>query len=211
LATEEIDRFPTMASVKDYERSLLECFIASFEHLDEMRADERLDPIAWQLSIGGLDRYGLKSWRPMHATTEVENLGPIYSRLPAKFPHLYESLILSYRWAEVDLQSFTLLANPPGPGVEGLMREISKDPALWNCLRMAGYIQFGKGPDLDYDPVCFDLSSRKKNGRDYRIVKTDHEQILNYGRIKVIKELAPSFEALVRATIEKANLPVPTL
>ena len=61
-----------------------------------------------------------------------------------------------------------------------------------------------KGPDLDYDPVSFDLKSRNKNG-DYRIVKIDHEEILCNNRIRVVAELAPSFEHLVRQTIDQAN------
>ena len=68
----------------------------------------------------------------------------------------------------------------------------------------SGYIQFGKGPDLDYDPVSFDLKSRNKNG-DYRIVKIDHEEILCNNRITLVAELAPSFEHLVRQTIDQAN------
>ena len=69
----------------------------------------------------------------------------------------------------------------------------------------AGYIQFGKGPDLDYDPVSFDLKSRNKNG-DYRFVKIDHEEILRNNHIRLVAELVPSFEHLVRQTIDQANL-----
>jgi hypothetical protein len=199
-----------MTTVKDAERALLQRFIASFEKLDEMKAVENTCPITWQLAVGDSDQYGRKRWRPIKVATEAASLEPLYSQLPARFPHLYERLVLSYRWADVDLKSFTLLANPPGPGLTGLLHEISKDPTLWNCLRKAGYVQFGKGPDLDYDPVCFDISSRKKKGRDYRVVKIDHEQILCYDRVKVVKELAPSFETLVQATIEKTNLSEPS-
>ena len=38
-----------------------------------------------------------------------------------------EQLLLPYRWAEVDLQSFTLLANSPGEGLSGLLQHIMKD------------------------------------------------------------------------------------
>jgi hypothetical protein len=57
---------------------------------------------------------------------------------------------------------------------------------------------------FDYDPVCFDLKSRKKN-REFSIVKLDHEEILCNERIKVVAELAPTFEQLVKTTIEVAN------
>ena len=68
----------------------------------------------------------------------------------------------------------------------------------------AGFLPFGKGPDIDYDPVCFDVSSRKK-GREMRIVKIDHEEILCNHKVKVGAELASSFEALVQGTIDLAN------
>jgi len=112
--------------------------------------------------------------------------------------------VLSYRWAEVDLHSHRLLANPPGPGLGALLAQMSQDSIMWKRLLEAGYIQFGKGPDIDYDPICFDVSSRKKN-KDCRIVKIDHEQILSNDRVKIVAELAPSFEQLMLRTIDKAN------
>jgi len=63
-------------------------------------------------------------------------------------------------------------------------------------------MRFGKGPDMDYDPVCFDMKSIKKN-REKRVVKIDHEEIVRNLRIKVVAELAPSFEALVLQTMGK--------
>lgn len=200
-----------MASVENYEKSLLQVFIASFEKLDRMDAAECINPVAWQLAVGDPNARGRKKWQPIEVTAEQECLDPLYSQLPARFPHLYERLVLSYRWADVDLQTFTLQANPPGLGLSALLREISGDSILWESLRRSGYIPFGKGPDTDYDRVCFDVSQRKKKGRDYRIVKIDHEEILCHNRIKVVQELAPSFEELVRDTIRRAGLSVPQL
>jgi hypothetical protein len=56
---------------------------------------------------------------------------------------------------------------------------------------------------MDYDPVCFDIKSRKN--RDYRIVKIDHEEILSNHRIKVVSEIAATFRALVLQTIGRAS------
>jgi len=78
-----------------------------------------------------------------------------------------------------------------------------KDKGLWKTLIPNGCIQFGKGPDTNYDPVCFDISSR--NNRDYRIVKIDHEKVHCNYRIKVVSEIAPSFRALVLQTIKHAE------
>ena len=183
---------------------LLEPFIASFEKLDDMIAFESTDPVATQLAVGEPDSYGLRKWRPQVAPTEASHLDLLYARLPALFPPLYERLVLNYRWAEVDLQSFRLLANPPGADLSGLLAEVERDKGLRESLIPAGYIKFGKGPDVDYDPVCFDIKSRTKR-KDYRIVKIDHEEILCNYRIKIVAELAPSFEQLVRETIARAK------
>jgi len=155
------------------------------------------------LAYSDPDEYGDRQWRPMKVDTPRSCLTEVYANLPGLFPPLYERLVLSYRWAEVDLHLYRLLANPPGPTLTGLIHEMTKDSGLWESLVPAGFIQFGKGPDVDYDPVCFDTNTRKKN-RDCRIVKIDHEEILCNYRVKVVAEIAPSFEQLVLETIRRA-------
>jgi hypothetical protein len=185
--------------------ALLQEFVSCFEKLgDEMSASRDLDPIAWEFARGETDDLGRKQWRPARITTERSYLDPIYAKLPSRFPALFEHLVLSYRWADVDLNTYTLLANPLGHDLSRLFGRLSDDPYLWEALIPAGYIRFAKGPDLDYDPVCFDIRSQRKNG-DCRVVKIDHEEILCNSRVKVVAELAPGFEELVRQTIEFAN------
>jgi hypothetical protein len=188
------------------EPNLLEQFVATFEKFDDMSTAQELDPVAWELKVGESDEYGFIKWRPTKMSTDPRLLDLLYAKLPARFPPLYEQLVLSYRWAEVDLQSFRLLANPPGADLGGLLAEIELDKGLTESLIPAGYVKFGKGPDVDYDPVCFDIKSRTK-GKDYRIVKIDHEEILCNHRVKVVAELAPSFEQLMIQTIERASSP----
>ena len=183
---------------------LLEQFVSTFEKLDDMTAIRETNPIAWELRVAEPDQFGWIQWRPQKVFADAESLAPLYAKLPARFPPLYERFLLSYRWAEVDLGSFRLLANPPGPDLTRLLAEIEKDKGLSESLVPAGFMQFGKGPDTDYDPVCFDINSRTKLS-DYRIVKIDHEEILCNYRIKVVAEVAPNFEQLVRQTIERAN------
>jgi hypothetical protein len=187
------------------ELDMIEQFVGTFQKFDEMVSTAgELDSVAWKLRTVGPDEYGWIEWRPARISTHPKLLDPLYARLPARFPPLYEQLVLSYRWAEVDLQSFRLLANPLGVDLSGLLGEIEKDAGLTESLIPAGYIKFGKGPDMDYDPVCFDIKSRTKR-EDYRIVKIDHEEILCNYRVKVVAELAPSFEQLIRQTIERAR------
>jgi hypothetical protein len=180
---------------------LIERYIECFSKLDDMSVSAVNDPVASQLVSGEPGKYGEAYWRPRSVETPLAALDPIYAQLPARFPPLFERLVLSYRWAEVGLGFYTLMANPPGPTLDGLLM---RDGHLTESLIPAGYIQFAKGPDVDYDPVCFDLSARKKN-REFGIVKIDHEEILCNHRIKVVADLAPSFEQLVRNTLDSAS------
>jgi hypothetical protein len=183
---------------------LLEKYVDAFPSLSEMLAHETLFPIAWQLAVGDDDQYGYKRWRPIKLETAPSMLEGIYAKLPARLPKLFERMVLSYRWAEVDLGTYRLLSNPPGPDLSGLLRQMSKASAFWEALLPAGFIQFGMGRDMDFDPVCFDIRTRKQGG-DCRIAKIDHEEILCNNRVKVVAELAPSFHTLILQTIELAS------
>jgi hypothetical protein len=186
--------------MKNNDFRLVEKYVASFEKLDDMMASGS-DPVAMQLSIGKSE--GRERWRPARADTPPAALEEIYAKIPRRFPRLYERLVLSYRWAEVDLATHALLPNPPGPGLIGLFLGISGDRGLWESLRSAGFVQFGRAAGGNYDPVCFDMNSKRRSG-DFRIVRIDHEEILCNYRVKVVCELAASFYELVRQTIEAA-------
>ena len=178
-------------------------FVATFEKLDDLSASREIDLIAWELSFGGPDEYGFKRWRPINSSTDRSHLQELYKSVPAPLPPLYEALVLTYRWAEVDLRSHRLLANPPGADLSGLVMQMRRDKAIWDQLIPHGYVQFAKGPDLNYDPVCFDLNHRLRDN-DCRIVRLDHEQILCNDRIKELCEIAPSLRQLMQRTIEEA-------
>ncbi|HEY2913919.1 MAG TPA: hypothetical protein VGK21_11210 [Candidatus Angelobacter sp.] len=185
------------------DEELLATYVATFPKFDDMLADEFSPPAAIQLAVESVDQDDQR-WKPIRVETPGSYLQEVYAELPCAFPPLFERLLLSYRWAEVDLDTYRLLANPPGNDLNGFFQQMTNDPFLWDALLPAGFLQFGKGPDLDYDPVCFDIKTRKKEG-DCRIVKIDHEEILCNDRVKVVAELAPSFYQLVLQTIERAR------
>jgi hypothetical protein len=92
-----------MPSIHERESSLIDQYLACFEKLDETTAWDT-DPVASHLAVGEIDQYGFKHWRLAKVRTDAKHLEPLYSKLPARFPALFERLILSYRWAEIDLQ-----------------------------------------------------------------------------------------------------------
>jgi hypothetical protein len=181
---------------------LIDRYVASFEKLDDMTMSGVIDPGEWPIGEVETDELGLQVWRPLRSDTPAIALDTLYEKLPGRLPRLYEALVLRYRWDEVSLDSYCLAANPPGSGLVKLLHELSKDNSLWSFLLNAGYVRFGCS-ETSYDPVCFDFNSRRKNG-ERRIVRIDHEQVLCNERLKIVSELAPTFETLVRGTIEAA-------
>ena len=184
--------------------TLVDNFVDCFEKLDDLRTYFELDPLAWELAFGESDEDGLKRWKPIRVSTERTALDRLYDVLPAPFPPLYEQLILSYRWAQVDLGTFRLLANPPSQNLDRLLKEVSHDRGMMEMLIPNGCLQFGKGPDVDYDAVCFDFHRRGKDG-DCPVVKIDHEEILCNFRFRKVAELAPSFRSLMERVIKESN------
>jgi hypothetical protein len=133
-------------------------------------------------------------------------LASLYAQLPARFPPLYEQLILSYRWEdEVELGRLRLLPNPRSPDFSGLAAGIFRDKGLVESLIPGGFVQFGQAPDMNYDPVCFDLRGRRRKDGDYRIVQLDHEAILCHYKIQEVAELAPSFRELMLQIVGDAE------
>jgi hypothetical protein len=192
-----------MTRRSNLDAELLERYVGTFERFDSMEAYKN-DPPAVALAIGVLDAWGFGKWHPVRQATDRASLESLYATLPFRLPPLYEQLILSYRWAEVDLNGYRLLANPPGEDLSGVLSESLRDKHLFPTLLKHGYLQFAKGEDMDYDPVCFDCKRRRKNG-DSPVVKIDHEEILCNERLVVVRETAAGFRELVQQTIQAAE------
>lgn len=190
-----------MNPISKADDALLERYVDKFEELADLNFYPDLDPIAKQLSVGTIEDFSSRDhWRPIRVATDASALDSTHSKLPAPMPKLFERLLLNFRWAEVDLGLYRLTANPPGKDLSGWLAEVSRDKFLWTFLLRSGYIPFGKGPDMDYDQICFETKKRKR-GDECRIVKIDHEQVLVFERIKIVRELAPNFRSLVEQTI----------
>lgn len=170
------------------------------------KRDERLlaDFVALFYYERELDE-GAPQERAIPQRTDPKALDLLYEALPARLPRLYEQLILSYRWPAIELRKFALLANPPGPGLTGLLDEMKRDRWLWEEMIPRGWIPFAQGPGGEYDPVCFQVRQEKESG-DCRVVQLDHEQMLCYSRIVEVEELASSFRELVELTVADAGL-----
>ena len=187
------------------DEALLADYVSAFTRLDNTTRPS----VPAELRVG-TDEHGELLWQPGRYTTPVSALDALYRGMgfsgegSCRFPRLYERLVVSYRWMEVDLGIYRLLANPPADDLSPLQAAMCNDKHLFEVLASNGFVQFGMGPDLDYDPICFDFRNRRQGG-DCRVVKLDHEVILCHGRIRETGELAPSFRSLVMDTIRMAG------
>jgi hypothetical protein len=143
---------------------------------------------------------GVAAWRPKRSETPVAALDAFYRAVPGPLPPLYEALIRTYQWGEVDLETYRLLPNFP-PSLEGLVKTLQSDVVMFRVLSSHRFVQFGKGPDVDYDPLCFDLNVRAADG-ECAVVQLDHEEVLSRERIRIVATFADSFRQLVVHTIE---------
>jgi len=134
-------------------------------------------------------------------TTDRSALDPVYAKIPERFPDLFEELLLTYRWHGADTGTFRIYPNPPGADLSAFLSNMLRDDAIFEACVKSGFVPFGKGSDLRYDPVCFDMN-KGTHGRRFSIVKLDHEQILCNSRVKVVEHLAKDFGALVRSVVE---------
>jgi hypothetical protein len=187
------------AAARDTE--LLERFVATFGAWDDLMA---LDSVPAELAAPPRldDDDSFTYWRPVSLATSMAAAEELERFLPRRLPPLFRQLVLSYRYLEVDLDRYQLLANPPSTGLDGLREEMFRDKALSDVLLRLGYIQFGRGRRSNYDPLCFDIARRHSSG-DMEVVRLDHEEILCYSRIRVVERVAPDFRELVEETISQ--------
>jgi hypothetical protein len=115
-------------------------------------------------------------------------------RLPASFRHL----VTGYAFPEFEIGGVTIFSNLDDGSPMDFSVGPFADPFMFSWLTGKGYIQFGRRDEINYDPVCFDLSEAK---REPAVVVFDHEDILLERRKVRPKRLADSFLKLVETAL----------
>ena len=129
--------------------------------------------------------------------THPDELKTLNAFLPNRLPSLFEKLVSNFHWCEVHFENFRLL---PNQGIDSFKAEIVSDKILSGVLLSNGLIQFARAVDgAFYDPICFDT---RNPGKDYSIVRVDHEAALIHGKLKVLSEVATDFGSLLLSVIE---------
>ena len=119
-------------------------------------------------------------------------IGSILKRLPAKYPPSFLSLITRYVFDAFDIHKISLFSNRGDYTHDDLGVAIFQDRLIFQTTASNGFIQFARPSDGSYDPVCFDIRKRNKSG-EYKMVRLDHEKILQFEEIKVVEDIAASF------------------
>lgn len=116
--------------------------------------------------------------------------------LPFRLPPAYRSLFLRYRFPAFQVGRVDLFGNLDGLSDDDLVVASIRDPVHSAVARANGFIQIGRRESGSYDPICFDMGRRMKNG-EAKIVRLDHEEILINGSIRVLETVAASFLELL--------------
>jgi hypothetical protein len=72
-----------------------------------------------------------------------------------------------------------------------------------STLRGRGFLELGKPASGLFDPVCLD-ARQAKVGNEFPLVQIDHEALCR-GEVRVVDNLADSFEDLARFVVENGS------
>lgn len=185
---------------------LVQRLIAAFGVLGDLVVWGGVENVSSELAAGFDDSpWARPLWKPVPIDTPRGELEDCYSILGGEFPPLYERLVLSYRWLEIDLKGFVrLFANPPGSLTTGLLVEITSDRHHRDVLLPAGLLPFGRASGGAFDPVCFDTTRRDPVG-DCPIVQINHEAMILHGSVKEQLELADTFRSFVGEIVTRSE------
>jgi hypothetical protein len=147
------------------------------------------------LREGEPDEFGQFRWSIKRADCSLW-LFDLMCMLPKRFPPSFHSFISRYSFPGFQLGPVFLFGNTGSKIQWELKDKVLKDEFMATQLMGGGFLQIGNPHEYNYDPICFDT----REGREYRIVQLDHEDILCNSRIRVVREIAPSFLNLVSSS-----------
>ncbi len=170
--------------------AIIDAFVARMN----TTAKEPLPPedLPEQLRDGESDVHSQFLWGIRQADCH-QWLSDLMYKLPKRFPPSYYSLISRYTFPAFQLGPVFLFGNTGEEIQWELKDKIFRDEFMTNQLMRGGFLHFASPSEYDYDPICFDT----REGIEYRIVQVDHEEILCNSRIRVVKEIAPSFLSML--------------
>lgn len=104
--------------------------------------------------------------------------------------------MLRYRFGPFQVSGIEFFGNRGDDDPDDLVIASLSDPVLVRVCHERGIVQVARPDTGAYDPVCFDMRRRSKDG-EARLVRLDHEEILVHERVHVLRECASSFREVI--------------
>lgn len=177
-------------------------------------ADELVDQFVDYLNGAGFEprfpdeipeelRTSSAEWEMFHWQIRPASSNPwvreLAEKLPRQWPKSFQSLIDRYRFSNIEVGPLMLFANSGHDHFYELSNRAFWDEGIFPLLHKHGLLQFGLPHEANYDPVCFDMLHC--NHGDAPIVQLDHEEILLRNRIRIVRQIAPSFSQFMQSAI----------
>ena len=161
---------------------------------------ESLDDVPEALRVG-TQQNDWTSWR-IKDSDNAARIEAVEKRVGMPFPPSFRDFLSRYSFPAFEFGSLMFFANTGEDVFWELGTNLFADPCLSPFLLKAGYIQIGNPWFYNYDPVCFESKAKAAEGR---IVQIDHEAILCFDKLHIVRELAPSFVKFMKNAIERAD------
>jgi hypothetical protein len=122
----------------------------------------------------------------------------LQQRMGRRFPPSFRYLLINYSFPAFEFGPMMFFANTGEDTFWDLEKRLFQDEHMSPQLLEAGFLQIGNPFFYNYDPVCFDAKGPRI---EKPLVQLDHEAILQHGKMKIIREIAPSFVDLIDAAL----------
>ena len=160
-----------------------------------MRTTQLVDMFVERNNASHREPQALEGWR-IRRSDNVARIGVLEKRTGVRFPPSFRDLLSRYSFPAFECGSMLFFANTGEDVPWELATRLFLDPHLSPVLLRAGYLQIGNPAFFNYDPVCF---APGKATEERRIVQLDHETMLQFGKLRIVREIASSFIELMRA------------
>ena len=122
------------------------------------------------------------------------------ARLPFSLPRCLGDFLRKYTFSEFEIAGLHHYDNYASFERWCWVNAVFRDEAIFQICSANKFLPVGQPEEGNYDRICLDLN-RMKSG-DCPVVQLDHEAILLKEKIKIVRELAPSYAKLVAKVLD---------
>lgn len=119
----------------------------------------------------------------------------LQDKIKKRLPPSFEYFISNYSFPAFEYGPLIFVPNARQESPLELEERIFGDSHMSPALLNAGFIQIGKPCSGSYDPVYFDTN---RSRHEHPIVQLDHELAIQFGKTRIVEEIASSFIDLLK-------------